>query len=133
MSGLTIVSGVLVANAPVTAVTTRGRIYPISAPQNAVAPFIVLNQVGGADGLHLNGQNEYPLHRIMVECNATTGTQAHDLGELVLDALRNTIKARIGRFKDVDVTEAGPEITDYSDDRTMSRRVLQFYVRFRRA
>lgn len=130
---LPILTYYLTRAAAVTAFTTAQRIYSISAPQTVPSPYIVMNIVGGSDGKKLDGQEQYPVARIAVECCAQTGTEAYNIGEAVKAALLDKIKDTVLTFKDVDVVFADTDLTDYDDARTMARRILHFRVRWRNA
>lgn len=132
MSGVSIVITKLLADADVTAVTTKGGIYPEVVPQNGRIPCVITRLVGGADGLHLSGQNDYFVHRVSVECVASTATAASELGDKAYEALKNTMHESVGGFSEATIVFADTDMFDYSDDRTSFRRVMHFRVRWRR-
>lgn len=125
-----IVSYYLKRHAPLVAVTTSARIYPLMAPQMVVSPYIVLHEIDVSDGTKLDGQNQYEVSRIQVDCNSQSATEAKYMGDMVREALLDIIKARAIGYIDIDVIFAMAR-TDYDDARTMSRRLLQFRVRWR--
>lgn len=131
MSGLLIVANRLQNNAPLTAVVPVPSIFLNKINQATPPPIILLRRVGGADGLHLNGQNGYPVHRIRVECNASDAVESERIGDLVDAALRNTIKATIDTYTDVDILFANVDLSEYGDEQTLDRRILEYSVRFR--
>lgn len=132
MSGLAIIARKLQSDADLIAKVPAQRIYPNKAGQGVAPPFIVLMKVGGSDGVHLNGQDDYPVHRIRVTALATSYAEAEEIGVLVLDALKNTIKSSIGAYRDVDIIFVG-DFEDYGDEQALDRSIQDFRVRFRRA
>lgn len=133
MSALSIVRTKLAATAAVTALVSN-RIYPIIFPQEAVLPCIVLNIISGADiAAHLAGQGGYYRHRIRTEMLDDDASDLDSLSDAVLAALNGVIKATIANCVDVDILFGGLDMTDYSDDRTTFRRLLDFDVTWRAA
>jgi hypothetical protein len=126
-----IISHYLTRSLPVVAFTTSKRIYPYNAPQMTGLPYIVLNQASMNDGKHLDGEDEYPVSRIAVECLAETPTEAHSMGDAVRAALRNIIKQKFGDYEDIDVTSTETDMTDFNDANSVPRRVIHFRVRWR--
>lgn len=133
MSAIDIAIAKLVATPGVTNITTPARIYPIVVPQTAEAPFIVVNIVTGRDDLLLAGAGQYYLGRVSVDCCAATASAAVALGNAVMAALQDVVKESIGAYTDVDIYFATTDMTDVADDRSMCRRLLHFYVRWRTA
>ena len=126
-----IISYYLKRYAPLVEITTAGRIYPIMAPQMIEPPFVVLHLISTTDGKKLDGQDQYSVARVQVDCNSLNATQVWDMGEHVKAALLDIIKARAIGCVDIDVVFADVDRTDYDDARTMMRRLLQFRVRWR--
>jgi len=122
---------VLIASAAVLALVDRNSVYPILFPQNAVPPCLVLNIVGNRDEQMLSGPGGYFEARVGVECLAETPSAAIELGTAVLSALGGIVKQTVGTATDVDITFAGIDYTDSSDDRSMCRRILHFTVRYK--
>jgi hypothetical protein len=134
MSGLLIVANRLNANADLKAKVPVARLFMVVAPQATPAPYLLISQVSGSDGVHLDGQDEYPRERIQIDVVATSYTEARAVIDLVKAALRNIIKSTISSVgvKDVDVIHTGMEITDYNDDRTAVILITDFMVRWRK-
>ena len=131
MSALQIAIDKLVATAGVTAITTAAGIYPEEMPQNALMPCIVVNIVSGQDEHMLTGAGGYYRHRVSVECNAANPLVAQQLGNAVMAALQTNVNATIGDFTGVSTSFADTELTGRSDDRSASRRILDFFIRWR--
>lgn len=125
-----IVQYYLKRHTPLIAITTPARIYPLMAPQTVISPYIVLHEISTTDASKLDGQNQYGVSRIQVDCNSQNATQAYEMGNLARDALQDIIKQKAIGFVDIDVFFAMAQ-TDYDDARTMCRRLLQFRVRWR--
>lgn len=139
MSGLLIVANRLNSNAALKAKVPESRQFIVVAEQGAALPYLLISQVSGNDGVHLDGQDEYPVERIQVDVVAESyssddGTGAREIVDLVKAALRNTIKATFSSVgvKDVDIIHTGMEITDYSDDKESVLIITDFMVRWRR-
>lgn len=133
MSAIAIVTRLLSKDPGVSALTTR--IYPIEAPQEAAAPFIVVGTTSDTDVLLLQGAGGYPRTRVSVEAIAETGTEAVDLDTAANLALRNIIKQTVnttrGRFVDVDVAFANVAMTGSSLSRPLMVAMRQYFVRWR--
>lgn len=125
-----IVTYYLKRHAPLVAITTPARIYPLMAPQTVVSPYIVLHEINSSDAAKLDGQNRYDVARIQVDCNSQSATEAKRMGDLVREALLDIIKAKAIGCVDIDVIFVMAH-TDYDDARTMCRRLLQFSVRWK--
>jgi hypothetical protein len=139
MSGLLIVANRLNANAALKAKVPVKKQFIVVAQQGEVAPYLVMSQVSGNDGVHLEGQDEYPVERIQIDVVAAhyksdTGDGAKDITDLVRAALINTIKAKMSAVgvKDVDIISTGMELTDYNDDKTAVLVISDYMVRWRK-
>jgi len=133
MSAIAIVTRLLSRDAAVKAITSQ--IFPIEAPQQAPAPFIVVNIVSDLDEKLLQGAGRYQRTRISVEATAETGTQALALDAAAFAVLRDVIKQTIstagGRFVDVDVSFANVAMTGSSLSRDLMVAMRQYFVRWR--
>lgn len=137
MSALSIAIAKLRSVAGVTALVPAARIFPIEAPQELAPPFIIINLTSERDEQLLNSAGGYFDSRISVECVGATGTSANDIGEAVKKALQNVIKQDIVSlgaspvtYLGVDIMKADTDLTDRADDRSLSRRIIDFYVRW---
>lgn len=131
MSALSIAVTKLKATSAVTTKTTAARVYPIDLPQGASQPCLVVNLISGYDEHMLTGAGKYYRSRVSVECMATTPESVMALGDAVMAALEDNVNATIGTYVGVTTQFADLDRTDYADDRTTYRRVLDFFVRWR--
>lgn len=131
MSSIQIANHLLSASSAVTDITTADRIFPIFAPQNSDAPYLVVNQVSGNDQHLLGGDGQYFRDRVSIECIGRTAVEVTDLGNAVRAALKWIIKQSFLSFKDVDVTFADVDMTQPNDTRTACQRVIHFFVQWR--
>ena len=131
MSALEIAVTKLGATSSVTTITGAIGIYPISLPQTAAPPCVLVNIVSGQDEHMLTGAGKLYLHRVSVECLATTAAGVMALGDAVMAALEDNANATIGSFTGVSTQWADIDRTDLSDDRTVYRRTLDFFIRWR--
>lgn len=131
MSAIGIVVTKLKTTAGVTALVPSARIYPVIFPQGVTAPAIVVNIVGGRDEQMLTGAGKFYEHRVSVECLAVDGSTAVAIGDAVMAALQDVVKATIAGHAGTDVAFADTDVTDYADDRSLARRILHFRVRWR--
>lgn len=134
MSALAIVTKKLTTYAALNAVVPAGSVHSFEAPQGLASPYIVLNLVSESDEQMLRGAAAYFDSRVQVECIDASGTKANNIGELVKMALQNVVKENITVgatvFQGVDIYKADSDLTDRSDDRSVSRRIMDFYVRW---
>lgn len=132
MSATAAVIAKLLAATPVTSLV-ENRIRPVNlAPKDAL-PGVVVNIISGYDEPTLAGAGQYYRHRMQTDCLATTATAALAVGDAVMDVLNGVINETIGGCKDVTSLFAGIDFTDYGEDLTVYRRVLQFDVWWRKA
>lgn len=129
MSTLEIAITRLKAVTAVTDIVTANRIYPVAAPQKAVAPYVVVGLAAEEDEQLLAGAAKLYKGRVQVDCVAADGNNADLLGEAVKAALEDVVKASIAG-KTVDSEKDGIDFTQVSDDRTAFRRVIGFYIRW---
>jgi predicted RNA-binding protein Jag len=106
------------------------RIYPLRAPQLSPDGYIIVTQVQEFDPQLLASASEYPQTRIQVECITVNARDVIPLGEKVKKALQNITNQAVGSWT-ATVHKIGVDFTDYSDDRQVCRRVMEFAVRWR--
>jgi hypothetical protein len=131
LSALTIVNTTLL-DAPGVTSLVGTKVYPVVSPAQTAPPVIVVNRVSGDDDAMLSGAMRYYRNRMQVDCIAVTAKSAEQIGEAVLDALNGVVKATIAGCMDVDILFASTDQTDFADDRSIFRRLLQFNVRWRK-
>lgn len=131
MSALTIAITKLATTSAVTDLTGTVGVYPINFPQTAVMPCVVVNIVSGFDEKMLTGAAKFYRHRVSVDCLADTALGAMALGDAVMSALEDNVNATIGSFTGVSSQFADTDRTDFSDDRSVYRRTLDYFIRWR--
>jgi hypothetical protein len=130
MSAVAITIQALKAAATVTAVTTTARIYPMVAPQGATYPNIVVHLISENDTQMVDGPALWAESRVSVECRANSASSALDLGQVVVTAIGGTTNASLAG-KTATIWQSGSDYSDYSDDRTVFRRIVDFTLRWR--
>lgn len=138
MSGSRIIAHLLNRNPAVTAITPVNKQFLDDADQGVEPPYLLIMDVGGNDGVHLQGQDRYPRERVQIDCVHTDSYSVRNMNKIVNDALIDTIKATITtpgttglRVKDVDIIEAGRPHSLYADAREMKIISQDYYVRWR--
>lgn len=132
MSGISIVVTKLKGEATVTDLCPATHVFPVQLPQMQQPPAIIVNLTSKSDGQHLAGANRYYRDRISVECIALTATEAHDIGEAVLDFLNGIINDAVAGCRDINILFADFDMTVPDDARTVEKRELHFYVMWRK-
>lgn len=139
MSPLQIITQLLLQNDDVAGLV-GGNIRSFQAEQGLEPPYIVLQLAGGGDEQMLTGSAKYPDKRVSVAVIALDGVEADDIGNAVIAALGDVIKQTVTSAEgspseviaqDVDVMESDSDYTDWSEDQTTVRRVIDFNVRWR--
>lgn len=139
MSGSRIIAHLLNNSPAVTAVVPVSKQFLDVADQGAEPPYILITDVGGSDGVHLRGQDQYPRERVQIDCVAIGAVDVRDLCRMVNMSLIDTIKRTIItpgmtglRFTDVDIIEASRPLSLYADNREFRILSQDYYVRWRR-
>lgn len=111
-------------------------VYPIAAPQGFTAPHCVVTLLHEDADVTLNGHRAGFLARVSVQCMARNAPAAINIGEAVKAALTlindPVYSAAVPPVEVGTVTcwKEGTDITDYTADRSIFRRVLDFRVRW---
>jgi|GEM_PF-2376559 len=139
MSPLQIITQLLLQNDEVAGLV-GGHIRSFQAEQGLAPPYIVLQLAGGGDEQLLIGSAKYPDKRVSVAVISLDGVEADDIGNAVIRALGDVVKQTVTSAEgspseviahDVDVIESDSDYTDWSEDQTTVRRVIDFNVRWR--
>lgn len=132
MSAVAIAMQALVASNSVKAVvgTSPVRAYPLVAPQGAAFPNIVVYLVAEDDEQMMDGPALWARSRVSVECRANAAAAALDLGQTVITAIGGTTNATLAG-KTATIWQAGSDYSDFNDDHTVFRRIVDFNVRWR--
>lgn len=133
MSALVAVLRILQADAAVSAKVGQRR-FPVSLPQDADTPTLILTLVDEEDGSHLLGHDHFPVARFLVDCVAGPSPADHfvadDLGDLVKAALMDYR----GSVEGFDVTRISLDGVDHFDRGATGehwRRRIGFFMRYR--
>jgi len=114
----------------------EAEVYPVAAPQGFTAPYIVVNVLHEDGDVTLNGHKAGFFARVSVHCIARNAPSAIHLGEAVKAALTlinepvlsgGTPPEPIGT---VTCWKEGTDVTDYTPDHTVFRRIIDFRVRW---
>jgi len=132
MTALQIIIDILLAYAPLNA-AIGGRVYPVSAPQKATLPYIVVNRVSEDEGEILSGASGILEARMSVSVVASSAGDADLIGEVANKALRNVTGLQLSEGSppvaaSVTVRRDGSDFTDHSDDRSVTRRVIDYRI-----
>lgn len=132
MSAIRIVERLLKADSAVT-----DNIELVAMTQPTQPPFIVISHVAESQESLLAHQVEHFETRVSVEVMAATAIECDRQSEAVKTALGAVIHQRVGAginsWSDVCIRKAGGDTLDYNDDRTVYRRTIDFYVRWKPA
>lgn len=135
MNAVTLVVRRLLADAGVAALVDT-EVFPVLAPQGFAAPHIVVSLVHEDADVVLEGHRNGFFSRVSVQCKAADVSAAIDIGEAVKSALAivnepvysgATPPVEIGT---ITCWKEGTDITDYGDDRSVFRRLLDYRVRW---
>lgn len=129
MSAVDITTKALLADGPVTAITST-RVNPGMFPQGGTYPAIAVHLIAEADEYLMAGAGQYYESRVSIECVATSYTVCATLATAVIAALQDQhLAALAGRtatfFKET------TDVTDYTDETEVHRRIMDFRVRWR--
>lgn len=138
-SGAQIIAHLLNRDEALRAVVPVSKQFLDDADQGVKPPYLVISDVGGTDGVHLLGQDQYPRDRIQIDCIDTTSSGARNICGLVNAALIDKIKMTINqpqpsglKVKDVDILEAGRPQSLFADSRQFKIISQDYHVRWRR-
>jgi hypothetical protein len=107
------------------------RIDASVAPEDATFPYAVVYLVGQAEDLLVNASSSWPESRVSVQICTRSAGSALSIGETVIAALRDKINVAPVTGYEATFRKGGSDVTDYSDDRTVHRRIIDFYIRWR--
>ena len=130
MESLPIVKAILNAASGVTAKRIGG-IHFNEAPQNDPLPNIVLQSVGGGEGLTHCGPDGLLHERVRIWARGRTARDAGELGIAIDRALHGLSGSVAGAS--VQLIEKVMTTSDYDDKAPIQRSILDFRVHWRRA
>lgn len=112
-------------------------VYMVVAPQTADLPFIVLTLIHESQDIVLDGANPGFFSRITVACHGSTPAAAEVIAEEVKGILEATVNLMLTDGSSPPVQWAGAtffkegtDLHDYSDDRTVFRRIMDWRLRW---
>nr|WP_276557545.1 DUF3168 domain-containing protein [Prosthecomicrobium hirschii] len=108
------------------------RVYPLVAPQKADYPNVIVHMIFENEDMLLAGASEFAEARVSIECRAKDATTANTLAERVKDAFRG-IQERTVSGCIASIRKEGTDVSDFTDDASVFRRILDFYVWWRKA
>jgi hypothetical protein len=136
MSALRIVLALL-RSSPDLVATTGGSIFPVIKPQGTSLPNVSVSLVSESEDQHLAGATGNYDARVSVACHAASMMAADSLAELVKSLLGNITNMIVadgesptGALGATTIMKADTDFTDYADDFTVFRRVVDFDVRW---
>lgn len=143
MSATAIVVRLLLDDSAVTA-----GVHAIVIPQEATMPAITVNLVSEQQDHVIEGAQPVFDSRVSVACHAETVDGVIHLGEAVKKALEGTILWEVDPpvshhmpagvpapttwYGSATICKAGSDVTDWNEDRTVFRRILDWRVRWQR-
>lgn len=104
-------------------------VYPIVIPQGGILPSVVTSIISEAPGTDLERAAGWYDARIRLACHASSAAGVNDLAERVKDALWGEQHRRIetdSAYFLVNFFKGITDLTDYSDDRTVFRRIMDY-------
>lgn len=131
MSALAVAIQALLADPTVFGLVS-GRVYPLVAPQGAAYPNLIVHMVFENEDMLLAGASEFAEARVSIECRAKDATTANTLAERVKDAFRGVQERSVSGCV-ASIRKEGTDVSDFSDDASVFRRILDFYVWWRKA
>lgn len=120
---------------PLLAPIVGDRIYPVFLPQEAAQPAIVVRSISDTEEILLQGATQWPVGRVSIEIVSMQVNVALEAGEIVVDWLRDKDRYPMtlaGVDYEVEFTKEGTDVTD-ADEGTVARRIIDFYIRRRKA
>lgn len=136
MSATKITISMLLANIPI-GERIGNKVFAVRAPQGVAAPWVVVTLVSEPEGQTLAGASGQFVSRVAVAVHAPDASAADEIGELVKACLGNRTNYRVMAIDDptrllgtVTTNKAGGDILDFSDDRSIARRSIDFTVRW---
>lgn len=107
----------------------KDRINPNVAPQGTDLPDIVVTLISDHDDVLLAGAAQFPDARVSIACRGTSFKSADAVGDAVVAALRDLRGTFAG--KAATFFKEGTDVTDYSDDFSTHRRIIDYRIRYR--
>tara|TARA_R110000868_G_scaffold27661_22_gene104682 strand:+ start:1878 stop:2288 length:411 start_codon:yes stop_codon:yes gene_type:complete len=136
MSVIQIAIRILLADVGVTSLVSAN-IYPLAAPQEAVRPYVATSLVFEDQDTVLQGHRDGFNSRVSFACVAASLQAADGIAEAIKAAMSKVVNVVVmdGDGEPLATATAfkeGTDFSDFTDDRTVFRRVLDYNLRWAR-
>ena len=128
MSAIEIVTAILLADATITGKVGTA-VTPLVARQGQALPYITLDLVSEDEDQHLVGATGSFEARVAVHFHGATYGEADALAEDGKAALGNVTNRAVAGAT-VSVWKDGADVSDFADDRSLYRRIIDFTARW---
>lgn len=115
------------------------KIFPGAAPQNTDPQYLIVYKSSQDNLQLLSGNADMPKARMTVESYGNSASEADALGELVFESLKNVTNEQVlgpGSPGEVvgtiTIVPTDSDVDDYDDTKQSYRRMIDFYVDWRR-
>jgi hypothetical protein len=110
-------------------------VHALAVPQTATLPCVVVNVIHEDQDFVLEGANPAFLARLSIACHGADAASMDALGEHVkttLEAVINrTLVDSLGHaWAGAKCWKEGTDVSDFSDDRTVFRRIMDWRIRW---
>lgn len=123
----------------VSAVNGEDNIHPSAAPQDAPRPYILVHKPAQDNRQLVEGSAKYPRSRLSFEIIGALAGEADDIGELLYEHLEDVTNETIQiggsppESFTITIVPADFDTDDAADIRNSFRRIVDFYMDWRRA
>ncbi|HEV7344556.1 MAG TPA: DUF3168 domain-containing protein [Devosia sp.] len=110
-------------------------VYPVAAPQEKGLPYIAVSLVWEEQETILAGHLDAYTSRVSFACVAASLSAADAIAEAIKDAMSGVVNTNVldgqgQRMATVTAWKEGTDMTDYTEDRTVFRRLLDYRMRW---
>jgi hypothetical protein len=128
MSALSIVIQLLKTELP-------SPVYPLVVPQTAALPFVVVSVIHEAQDIVLEGANPAFVARLSIACHGADAAGMDAVGEQVKGILETVVNRTLIDTSGQPTAGAtfwkeGSDISDFSEDRSVFRRIMDWRMRW---
>jgi hypothetical protein len=107
-------------------------VYPIALPQIAGLPCVLVSVIHEDQDLVIGGAVGAFTARVSLACHAATPAGVDTLAEAIKASLENVLHHQLDDGSEVTFWKEGTDVPDYSDDRTVFRRIFDWRMRWER-
>lgn len=113
------------------------RVFPVAAPQVENQPYIAVSLVWEEQESVLAAHRDTFISRVSFACVANSLALADTIGEAVKGAMTDVVNVAVLNATGESIGDAtawkdGTDMTDFTDDRSVFRRLLDFRLRWSR-